>query len=199
MQGEQRLLPQPQPNIFSLLQHRVALQQPHIHSQMFHSCNRGDECETSRLVLPAVRLTMEAVPAVMASTWEWISCLDSSILFLRQAWDAWDRETESSSYTRVQGTVAGNTFVCADMKEPSQKQLWGSYHGDWLWALLTSCGENKSGVFQKAKSFITAFISMHKNALEIDREYIYQTCCRLVYFTKSEENEILACSKKTSV
>lgn len=38
--------------------------------------------------LPAVRLTMEAVPAVIASTWEWISCFDSSILFLRQAWDA---------------------------------------------------------------------------------------------------------------
>lgn len=38
--------------------------------------------------LPAVRLTMDAVPAVMASTWEWISCLDSSILFLRQACDA---------------------------------------------------------------------------------------------------------------
>lgn len=31
---------------------------------------------------------MDAVPAVMASTWEWISCLDSSILFLRQAWEA---------------------------------------------------------------------------------------------------------------
>lgn len=34
---------------------------------------------------------MEAVPAVMASTWEWISCLDSSILFLRQAWDAFQQ------------------------------------------------------------------------------------------------------------
>lgn len=38
--------------------------------------------------IPAVRLTTEAVPAVIASTWEWISCFDSSILFLRQALDA---------------------------------------------------------------------------------------------------------------
>lgn len=37
------------------------------------------------LHLPEVRLTTEAVPAVIASTWEWISCLDSSILFLHQA------------------------------------------------------------------------------------------------------------------
>lgn len=40
------------------------------------------------LCVPAVRLTTEAVPAVIASTWEWISCFDSSILFLRQALDA---------------------------------------------------------------------------------------------------------------
>lgn len=33
------------------------------------------------LNLPAVRLTTDAVPAVMASTCEWISCLDSSTLF----------------------------------------------------------------------------------------------------------------------
>lgn len=53
------------------------------------------QCENKAIAglefLPAVRLTMDAVPAVMASTWEWISCLDSSILFLRQAWDALKR------------------------------------------------------------------------------------------------------------
>lgn len=47
----------------------------------------GHPC-TPTIHLPAVRLTTEAVPAVMASTWEWISCFDSSILFLRQAFDA---------------------------------------------------------------------------------------------------------------
>lgn len=39
-------------------------------------------------LLPAVRLTTEAVPAVMASTWEWISCLDSSTLFWTHTLDA---------------------------------------------------------------------------------------------------------------
>lgn len=39
---------------------------------------------------------MEAVPAVIASTWEWISCLDSSILFLRQAWDALNKEEKKT-------------------------------------------------------------------------------------------------------
>lgn len=38
--------------------------------------------------LPAVRLTTDAVPAVMASTCEWISCLDSSTLFWTQTLDA---------------------------------------------------------------------------------------------------------------
>lgn len=38
--------------------------------------------------LPAVRLTTEAVPAVIASTWEWISCLDSSTLFWTHTRDA---------------------------------------------------------------------------------------------------------------
>lgn len=47
----------------------------------------GHLCFTT-LHTPAVRLTTEAVPAVIASTWEWISCFDSSILFLRQALDA---------------------------------------------------------------------------------------------------------------
>ena len=37
---------------------------------------------------PAVRLTTDAVPAVMASTWEWISCLDSSTLFWTHTLDA---------------------------------------------------------------------------------------------------------------
>lgn len=40
---------------------------------------------------------MDAVPAVMASTWEWISCLDSSILFLRQAWDALKKKKKKLS------------------------------------------------------------------------------------------------------
>lgn len=61
--------------------------------------------------LPAVRLTMEAVPAVMASTWEWISCLDSSILFLRQAWDALNKGEQeqvqfpSGHMTKIQNTL----------------------------------------------------------------------------------------------
>lgn len=54
---------------------------------------------------------MEAVPAVMASTWEWISCLDSSILFLRQAWDALNKRRKNCfplvAYTLL-STYIGN-------------------------------------------------------------------------------------------
>lgn len=76
------------------------------------------------MILPAVRLTMEAVPAVMASTWEWISCLDSSILFLRQAWDALNKEKKSSGHmydgnqsTWVQNKEVQSHSVCSQWGE----------------------------------------------------------------------------------
>lgn len=50
---------------------------------------------------PAVRLTTEAVPAVMASTWEWISCFDSSILFCIHTFEAWREETKCKSVITV--------------------------------------------------------------------------------------------------
>lgn len=53
-----------------------------------HTGSNKERVWWGTVFLPAVRLTIDAVPAVMASTWEWISCLDSSILFLRHAWDA---------------------------------------------------------------------------------------------------------------
>lgn len=55
-------------------------------------------CGDSHADSPAVRLTTDAVPAVMASTWEWISCLDSSTLFWTQALDAfgWSRRREET-------------------------------------------------------------------------------------------------------
>lgn len=48
----------------------------------------SDSAEWCQNHWPAVRLTTEAVPAVMASTWEWISCFDSSILFWIHILDA---------------------------------------------------------------------------------------------------------------
>ncbi len=48
--------------------------------------------------IPAVRLTTEAVPAVMASTWEWISCLDSSTLFWTHTLEAFLEKRKESEY-----------------------------------------------------------------------------------------------------
>jgi len=48
--------------------------------------------------IPAVRLTTDAVPAVMASTWEWISCLDSSTLFWTHILDAFLGEKRGSVF-----------------------------------------------------------------------------------------------------
>lgn len=75
-------------------------------------------------VLPAVRLTTEAVPAVMASTWEWISCLDSSTLFWTHTLDAC--KTRQLCDTIIAQNNLGNQRSCA--------RKWDQYFG---YTLLT--------------------------------------------------------------
>lgn len=81
----------------SMSQGRVTHGAGHMHActHLFHL----SLTYTGRHLLPAVRFTTEAVPAVMASTWEWISCFDSSILFLRHALEAYEEEENLRVYS----------------------------------------------------------------------------------------------------
>lgn len=63
--------------------------------------------------LPAVRLTTEAVPAVIASTWEWISCLDSSTLF-------WTHTLDACKARQRQNTITAQNYP-GDRKSPPIK------------------------------------------------------------------------------
>lgn len=60
---------------------------------------------------------MEAVPAVMASTWECISCLDSSILFLRQACDAFKKEEDIFGFMTKILKELSKQLLCDKKKE----------------------------------------------------------------------------------
>lgn len=75
---------------------------------------KGFQCKNNRKLnmsvgnlmhSPAVRLTTDAVPAVMASTWEWISCLDSSTLFWTQTLDAFQEREKDGCWLSSQWEI----------------------------------------------------------------------------------------------
>lgn len=86
--------------------------------QAFRATTLMGSClPSARLALPDVRFTTEAVPAVMASTCEWISCFDSSILFFLQALEACKQKGSMSALS-----IFGNSFPTPYLKGPGPVQ-----------------------------------------------------------------------------